>query len=67
MSVQGATQKRVGLHKSKEAEPFRANDISLPGNSAKAKQFLPFLTRSKITAVVDAVLSGNRLKVRHLL
>jgi hypothetical protein len=47
-----------------ETAPPRVNDVSLPGNSARAKQYLPFFQRSgRVAAVVEYVLSGHRLKV----
>ena len=59
---------KKGLHKKKEGsdklnDSFHVNDISHAGNANKAKQHLAFLTRAKQNAVVEAVLSGNRLKV----
>jgi len=65
---QAAIRNKKGLHKKREADEklgdsFHVNDISHPGNANKAKQHLAFLTRNKATAVVEAVLSGNRLKV----
>lgn len=65
---QAAVRNKSGMHK-KKAEgseaSFHVNDISLPGNASKAKQHLSFLTRNKSTAVVEHVLSGNRLKVNQ--
>jgi len=61
------TAKR-GVHSSKEVAAPRTNDVSLPGNAARAKQYLPFFSRAgKVAAVVEYVLSGHRLKVRRLL
>ena len=55
------------IHRKRDAEEqkqtFHVNDISHPGNANKAKQHLAFLRRGKQAAVVEAVLSGNRLKV----
>lgn len=57
------TAKR-GVHSSKEVAAPRTNDVSLPGNAARAKQYLPFFSRAgKVAAVVEYVLSGHRLKV----
>ena len=68
--MQAAIRNKKGLHKKREADEkadsFHVNDISHPGNANKAKQHLAFLTRNKATAVVEAVLSGNRLKVEFL-
>lgn len=66
--MQTGIKNKKGLHKKKEGgdklvESFHVNDISQPGNANKAKQHLAFLTRGKQAAVVEAVLSGNRLKV----
>ena len=42
----------------------RANDVSGPGSSARARAYLPSLTRSRqARAVVEHVLSGHRLKL----
>ena len=65
--VQTGIKNKKGLHKKKDSgdklgESFHVNDISHPGNANKAKQHLAFLTRGKQAAVVEAVLSGNRLK-----
>ena len=67
-SVQTGIKNKKGLHKKREGSDkmnnsFHVNDISHPGNANKAKQHLAFLTRGKQNAVVEAVLSGNRLKV----
>lgn len=57
------TAKR-GMHSNKEVTLPRLNDVSLPGNAARAKQYLPFFTRSgRVAAVVEYVLSGHRLKL----
>ena len=66
---QAGIRNKNGLHKKQSdanGTGFHVNDISLPGNANKAKQHLSFLTRNKSTAVVEAVLSGNRLKVLNL-
>lgn len=41
-----AKKAKKGIHSTKEAPPTRVNDVSLPGNSARAKQYLPFFQRS---------------------
>ncbi|KAI8465187.1 MAG: hypothetical protein J3K34DRAFT_473642 [Monoraphidium minutum] len=42
----------------------RLNDVSTPGNAARAKQYLPFFQRSgRVAAQVEYVLSGHRLKI----
>ncbi len=57
---------KKGLHnQSKKPPAHHYNDVSLPGMAPKAKQYLPFFQRGKHTAVVEFVLSGHRLKVRH--
>ncbi|XP_030843744.1 staphylococcal nuclease domain-containing protein 1 isoform X1 [Strongylocentrotus purpuratus] len=51
-----------GLHSKKEQPLHRVADLS--GDSAKAKQFLPFLQRAGRTeAVVEFVASGSRLRL----
>jgi hypothetical protein len=62
---EAAKAAKRGIHSSKEAAaPPRPNDVSLPGNAARAKQYLPFFTRAgRVAAVVEYVLSGHRLKV----
>lgn len=61
---EAAKAAKRGIHSSKETAPPRVNDVSLPGNSARAKQYLPFFQRSgRVAAVVEYVLSGHRLKV----
>lgn len=68
VALQTGIKNKKGIHKKREgsdkvADSFHVNDISQPGNASKAKQHLAFLTRGKQNAVVEAVLSGNRLKV----
>lgn len=59
-----AQQAKRGMHSAKEPAANRINDVSQPGNAAKAKQYLPFFQRAgKMQGVVDYVLSGHRLKV----
>jgi staphylococcal nuclease domain-containing protein 1 len=59
-----ARAKKAGIHSGKEPPPLRINDCSLPGSAARARQYLPFLQRQGTTsAVVEAVLSGSRLKI----
>ena len=55
---------KKGIHnKNKDPPPHHYNDVSLPGNATKAKQYLPFFQRGKHTGIVEYVLSGARLKV----
>jgi staphylococcal nuclease domain-containing protein 1 len=59
-----ARSKKAGIHSSKEPAPLRINDCSLPGSAARARQYLPFFQRQGNTqAIVEAVLSGSRVKV----
>lgn len=40
----------------------RANDVSGPGNSQRARQHLPFLQRAgKLQAMVESVSSGEQM------
>ncbi|XP_067951454.1 staphylococcal nuclease domain-containing protein 1-like [Watersipora subatra] len=58
-----AQKKQVGLHSTKEPPIHRIQDMTA-GESAKAKQFLPFLTRqNRVDALVEFVASGSRLRV----
>jgi staphylococcal nuclease domain-containing protein 1 len=55
---------RKGIHSGKEAPITRVNDLSAPGSASKARQHLPFLQRAgAISAVVEFVMSGSRLKL----
>ncbi len=55
---------KKGIHSGKEAPVMRVNDLSAPGSAAKARQHLPFLQRGgTISAVVEYVMSGSRLKL----
>eukprot|EP00879_Flechtneria_rotunda_P013848 GHRR01014464.1.p1 GENE.GHRR01014464.1~~GHRR01014464.1.p1 ORF type:complete len:545 (+),score=253.02 GHRR01014464.1:424-2058(+) len=59
-----AKQAKRGIHSSKEVSVPRVNDVSLPGNAARAKQYLPFLQRGgKLQGLVENVSSGHRLKI----
>ncbi|KAF8068404.1 elongation factor G [Scenedesmus sp. PABB004] len=59
-----AKQAKRGIHSSKEVAVPRVNDVSTPGNGARAKQYLPFLQRAgKVAGVVEMVSSGHRLKI----
>lgn len=56
-----AQTKAQGLHNKKHIPTMRVADVS--GDSAKAKQFFPFLQRAKKTeALVEFVASGSRLR-----
>lgn len=53
-------QAKRGVHSSKEVTVPRINDVSTPGNAARAKQYLPFLQRGgKLLAQVESVSSGE--------
>jgi staphylococcal nuclease domain-containing protein 1 len=55
---------KKGIHSGKEAPVTRVNDLSAPGSAPKARQHLPFLQRGgTISAVVEYVMSGSRLKL----
>ena len=58
----GKRQKK-GMHSGKDAPLHHVNDVSLPGTGARAKQYLPFFQRGKVSGVVDFVITGHRLKV----
>ncbi|KAF6035658.1 SND1 [Bugula neritina] len=64
LSAEARAQKKlVGLHSNKEAPIHRIQDMT-SGESAKAKQFLPFLTRQNLVdALVEFVASGSRVRV----
>ena len=62
-----AQKNKKGIHGGKKPamQGARLNDLSQGSSAAKSKQFLPFLQRSeRVSAVVDYVLSGHRLKLR---
>ncbi|XP_071476921.1 staphylococcal nuclease domain-containing protein 1-like [Diadema antillarum] len=63
LAAESRAQKNVkGLHSRKEQPLHRVAELS--GDSAKAKQFLPFLQRAGRTeAVVEFVASGSRLRL----
>lgn len=55
-------QAKRGLHSNKEVQTPRVNDVSTPGNSQRAKQYLPFLQRAgKLFGTVENVSSGELL------
>ncbi len=55
---------KKGMHSGKDAPIVRVNDLSAPGSAPKARQHLPFLQRGgTVTAVVEYVMSGSRLKL----
>jgi len=59
-----AQKKLVGLHSKKDAPIHRIADMTGSGDSSKAKQFLPFLTRlDRTPALVEFVASGSRLRL----
>lgn len=63
LAHQAGKKNKQGLYSSKEAPLHHVNDVSLPGTSARAKQYLPFLQRGRTAGVVDFVITGHRLKV----
>eukprot|EP00882_Tetradesmus_deserticola_P005631 GHRQ01005927.1.p1 GENE.GHRQ01005927.1~~GHRQ01005927.1.p1 ORF type:complete len:442 (+),score=261.50 GHRQ01005927.1:56-1327(+) len=59
-----AKQAKRGKHSSREVSVPRINDVSAPGQGARAKQYLPFLQRGgKLLGLVESVSSGHRLKI----
>jgi hypothetical protein len=53
-------QAKRGKHSSKEVSVPRINDVSAPGQGARAKQYLPFLQRGgKLLGLVESVSSGE--------
>jgi len=57
-----AEKKGLGIHSKKPPSPIKVSDIS--GDSAKAKQFLPFLQRAgRLEALVEFIASGSRVRV----
>lgn len=53
-------QAKRGKHSSKEVSVPRINDVSAPGQGARAKQYLPFLQRGgKLMGLVESVSSGE--------
>lgn len=57
-----AEKKGLGLHSKKAPSALKVSDVS--GDSAKAKQFLPFLQRAgRLEALVEFVASGSRVRV----
>lgn len=60
MLMSNVLQAKRGIHSSKEVSTPRVNDVSTPGNAARAKQYLPFLQRGgKLLALVESVSSGK--------
>jgi staphylococcal nuclease domain-containing protein 1 len=54
-------QAKRGKHSSKEVSVPRINDVSAPGQGARAKQYLPFLQRGgKLLGLVESVSSGEQ-------
>ena len=60
--VQAGKRAKKGMHSGKEAPLHRVNDVSLPGTGARAKQYLTFLQRGRVSGVVEFVITGHRLK-----
>lgn len=59
-----ARSSRKRMHSGKDAPVHRQNDVSLPQNTSRAKQYLPSFKRNgKMNAIVEYVLSGHRLKL----
>jgi staphylococcal nuclease domain-containing protein 1 len=59
-----ALKAKKKIHSQKESPVAHINDLSLQGTTKKAKDFLPFLQRSRrLPAIVDYVLSGARFKL----
>lgn len=58
-----AMQRKRGIHSAKDSPAMHITDL-LTAPAKKAKDFLPFLQRTKRqTAIVDYVLSGHRFKL----
>lgn len=56
-------QAKRGIHSNKEVQQPRVNDVSVPGQGARAKQYLPFLQRGgKMLGLVENVSSGESVK-----
>ena len=56
---------KLGIFKSAEKALARFNDLTLPKQSSKAKNFYNFLKEEKnILGVIELVLNGSRFKVR---
>ena len=65
--LQAGRRQKKGMHSSKEAPMHHVNDVSLPGQGTRAKQYLPFFQRGRVAGIVEFVLSGHRLKARPVL
>ena len=61
---QAGKKAKKGIHSGKEAPLHHVNDVSVPGSAARAKQYLPFLSRGKTNGIVEHVVNGHRLRVR---
>lgn len=64
--VQAGKAGKKGMHSGKDAPVHHVNNVAIPGSAARAKQYLPFLSRGKIQGVVEQVVNGHRYKVRTL-
>eukprot|EP01026_Neomeris_dumetosa_P038945 TRINITY_DN3183_c0_g1_i8.p1 TRINITY_DN3183_c0_g1~~TRINITY_DN3183_c0_g1_i8.p1 ORF type:complete len:856 (+),score=173.66 TRINITY_DN3183_c0_g1_i8:56-2623(+) len=54
---------KSGVHSNKQSVQPRINDVSQPGTSSKAKQYLPFFSKAAyIQAVVEQVINGHRYR-----
>mmetsp|Transcript_31827 Transcript_31827/g.38496 ORF Transcript_31827/g.38496 Transcript_31827/m.38496 type:complete len:905 (-) Transcript_31827:461-3175(-) len=60
-----AQKAKKGIHSNKEPPSANINDLSLRDQAARAKAFLPSFTRTNgsVSAMVDVVLSGHRVKL----
>ncbi|CAL5444321.1 unnamed protein product [Camellia sinensis] len=53
---------KKGIHSTKDSAPTHIADLTT-GSAKKTKDFLPFLQRKRLPAVVEYVLSGHRFKL----
>ncbi|KAK9797436.1 hypothetical protein WJX73_004092 [Symbiochloris irregularis] len=60
---QAAKKAKKGIFSGRDAPLHNINDVSTPGNAQKAKQFLPFLQRTKKHGVVENVINGHRMRI----
>lgn len=59
-----AKKSKKGQFSSKEPPAPRINDVTTPGSSARARQYLPFLQRAgKVRGICEFVLGGSRFKI----
>lgn len=65
--AQTGRRQKKGMHSAKDAPLHHVNDVSLPGTGSRAKQYLPFFQRGKVSGVVEFVITGHRLKVSRLM